>query len=285
MCIVQLFVRSFDLTSYSPYCSHFTAWTHHSTLQHLPSRCLSSPLFGSQVEEQQNLPQPNWTTWWNHSCCTGIPWLSALHCLYNLVRVPRRLRSPCHSHRSRTAQRHQVPCPARSRRSVRLSLIFRWASTHHATTAGASAQLSIPEFPLLCFTKHSFRRTVPLRIHEDLREAQTPSNTGNAIAAAFADAATQLSFAVFFERCILSRALPPRPQPSPTQLQDASTQATPHSAGSADATTQLPLTEFFLGCAHSNDAKADGMQTQRQSLASKTIWSCYLIRRLRGVCV
>ena len=36
------------------------------------------------MEEQQNVPQPNWTTWWNHSCCTGIPWLSVLHCLQQL---------------------------------------------------------------------------------------------------------------------------------------------------------------------------------------------------------
>ena len=28
------------------------------------------------------------------------------------------------------------------------------------------------------FTKHPFQRTVPLRLHEDLPEAQTPSNTG-----------------------------------------------------------------------------------------------------------
>ena len=68
---------------------------------------------------------------------------------YNLVRVPRRLRSPCPSHRSRTAQRFQVPRPALS------------------------------EFLQLGFTKHPFQRTIPLRLHEDLREAQLPSNTGN----------------------------------------------------------------------------------------------------------
>ena len=187
---------------------------------------------------------------------------------YNLVRVPRRLHSPCHSHRSRTSQRHQVQRPTRSRHSVLLSLIFRWASlvmsvhtvslcsvpsTHHASTADASPQLSTSEFLQLCFTKHTFLRTVPLRLHEDLCEAQTPSNTGNAMAATFADAATQLSFVEFFQRCVLSRALPPRPQPSPTLLQDASTQASPHSAAFADATTQLHLTEFFLGCVYSND--------------------------------
>ena len=33
------------------------------------------------MEEQQNVSQPNWTTWWNDACYTGIPWLSAPHCL------------------------------------------------------------------------------------------------------------------------------------------------------------------------------------------------------------
>ena len=89
------------------------------------------------------------------------------------------------------------------------------SSAHHAATADASTQLSISEFLQFCLTKHPFRRTVPLRVHDDLREAQTPSNTGNAMAATFADAATQLSFAEFLERCNLSSALPPRPQPSP----------------------------------------------------------------------
>ena len=70
----------------------------------------------------------------------------------------------------------------------------------------------------------------------------------------FANAATQLSFAEFFERCILSRAIAPRLQPSSTQLQDASTQASPHSVASADATTHLPLTEFFLGRVYSRDS-------------------------------
>ena len=127
-------------------------------------------------------------------------------------------------------------------------------SVHHATAADASTQLSILEFLHLCFTKHPFLRTVPLRLHEGLREAQTTSNTGNSMEVTFADAATQLSLAQFFERCTLSQALPPRPKPRPTLLQDASTQASPHSAAFADASTQLPLTEFFLGCVYSNDS-------------------------------
>ena len=82
----------------------------------------------------------------------------------------------------------------------------------------------------------------------------TRDATGNAMPATFAEAATQLSFAEFFERCILSRALLPRLQPSPTLLQHVSTPASPHSAAFPDASTKLPLTEFFLGCVYSNDS-------------------------------
>ena len=201
------------------------------------------------MEEQQNVPQPNWTTWWNHSCYTGIPWLSALHCLQQLQS------GACSTSTTQPLSLTQESNGTTPSGPAQLAAVTQFCylsfsggrhsqcpytdslcsvpSTHHATTADASTQLSISEFLQLCFTKHPFRRTVPL--HEDLREAQTPNNTGTAMAAAFADAATQLSFAGFFERCILSRDLPPRPQPSPTPLQDASIQ-------------------FFLGCVRSNDS-------------------------------
>ena len=86
-------------------------------------------------------------------------------------------------------------------------------STHNAATAHASTQPSISEFLQLCFTLHTFRRTVPLRLHEDLNDAHCPSDSGNPREVTFADAATQLSFAEFFERCVLSKAVPPRPIP------------------------------------------------------------------------
>ena len=81
---MQLFVRSFQFDK-----SRSLLFTFHClhTSQHVaasPFRCLSSSLFGSQIEKQQNVLQPNWTTWWNHACYTGILWLSALHCLQQL---------------------------------------------------------------------------------------------------------------------------------------------------------------------------------------------------------
>ena len=190
---------------------------------------------------------------WKHSMCRnpsgphgGITLASRVfpgsqHCSvfnsFNLVRVPRRLHSPCHSHRSRTDTTPSGPAlssqpslssivshfPVGLTRDVRTQTVSLCSvpSTHHATTADASTQLPISDFLQLCFTKYPFWRTVPLRLHEDLREAQkTPSNTGNGTAVTFADAAAQLSFAEFFERCILSRAPPsptstPPPPPSP----------------------------------------------------------------------
>ena len=73
------------------------------------------------------------------------------------------------------------------------------------------------------------------------------------MSATLAEAATQLSFAEFSERCNLLRALPSRSQPNPTLLLDATTQTFPHSAASAEASTQLPLAEFFLGCINPED--------------------------------
>ena len=73
------------------------------------------------------------------------------------------------------------------------------------------------------------------------------------MSATLAEAATQLSFAEFLERCNLLRALPPRLQPNPTLLLDAASQTVPHSAASAEAFTQLPLAEFFLGCIYPED--------------------------------
>ena len=60
--------------------------------------------------------------------------------------------------------------------------------------------------------------------------------TGDVMSATLAEAATQLAFAEFSERCNLLGALPLRPQPNPTLLLDAATQIFPHSAASAHPT-------------------------------------------------
>ena len=126
----QLFVRACDLAHHGLFCSHVCACTHHSSLQHPPFGVLSSPLFGSQMEEQQNVPQPNWATWWNHSCYTGIPWLSALHCRQQLQSgaCSTSTSQPLSLTQARTAQRPQVPRPARSRHPVLLYHTFWWTT-------------------------------------------------------------------------------------------------------------------------------------------------------------
>ena len=238
---MQLPARSFDLTCHDLYCSHFTACTHHSTLQHLPFGVCLRHFSVLRWKDSRTYRSPTGL----HGGITLVTRVfgSQLYIVsnsYKLVRVPRRLSSPGPSHRIRKGQRLRAPCPARSRhsalsahkfwRSPQAMFAHRWGHCAlclphtHAATADASTQLSISEFLLLCFTKHTFRRTVPLRIHEDLREAQTPSNTGDTVPATFADAATQLSFAEFLESCNLSSTLPPCPQANPTQLLDAATQ-------------------------------------------------------------
>ena len=192
------------------------------------------------MEEQQNVPQPNWTTWRNHSCYTSVPWLSAPHssstvtvwCVFHVdcsaldthtgvewpsstVPTPQSPLSSFSSH---------VPVAPTCDACTQMEPLFSVPPTRHATTA------AISEFLQLCFTEHPFWRTVPLHIHQDLREAQTPSHSGNTIPATCSDAATQLSFAEFLESCNLSSALPPRPRPSPTLLLDAASQTPPHSA-------------------------------------------------------
>ena len=57
-----------------------------------------------------------------------------------------------------------------------------------------------------CFSEDLSRRTVPLLIHGDISGVAQRN-------VEFKDAATQLSFAEFFERCILSETPPPRPTP------------------------------------------------------------------------
>ena len=73
------------------------------------------------------------------------------------------------------------------------------------------------------------------------------------MSATLAEAATQLSLAEFLERCNLSRASLPHPQPDPTLLQDAATQTFPRIAATADVSTQLPLAEFSRKCIYPAD--------------------------------
>ena len=79
---------------------------------------------------------------------------------YKLESVPRRLRSPCPSHKSRTAQRFQTPVPT----------LQSPLGLHQLTSSGGPHKRCphTDGATVLCFTKHPFRRRVPLLIHEDL---------------------------------------------------------------------------------------------------------------------
>ena len=65
--------------------------------------------------------------------------------------------------------------------------------------------------------------------------------TSDFMSATLAEAATQLSFAEFFERCIYLSASPPPPLPTPTLLLDAATQTFPHIAVSRFYATLVQL--------------------------------------------
>ena len=197
---------------------------YHSTLQHLPFRCLPSLPFGSQMEEQQNMRQPHGTTWLNHSYYTGIQ-PSALHSL------------------------QQLQAGASSSSPVQTL-----ASAQESNGTASSSFVSNPQFT------HS-------AISSQVKVGPTRIVTGDVMSATLAEAATQLSFAEFLERCNLLRASPPHPQPDPTLLLDAATQTFPHSAASADASTQLPLAEFFLGCIYPGDSLDCSAPTPRRSCA------------------
>ena len=65
------------------------------------------------------------------------------------------------------------------------------------------------------------------------------------MSATLAEAATQLSFAAFLERCIFVNASLPLPLPVPTPPLDAAAQTLSHSAASRDVSTRLSFKEFL----------------------------------------
>ena len=193
---------------------YLKGWSDHTACQiHGWTQTTSHDVFSPQtcsMEEQQNVPQPNWTTWWNHSCYTNIPWLSALHCLQQLQS------GACSTSTAQplSLTQESTHLPVGLTRDVRTQTGLCALCLPHTTLLQQTPPRNSP-------SRNFCRRTVPLRLHGDLREAQTLNNTDNMMPATFADASTQLSFAEFFEHCILSSALPPRPQPSSTSLLDA----------------------------------------------------------------
>ena len=140
---------------------------------------------------------PSGTTWWNHSCYTCIPWLSALHCLQQLqsgacsTSIAQPLSLTQESNVSTTSGSAPNPQPSlcsivshftlgltRDVRTQTVYLLCSVPTTHPAATADASTQLSIPEFMQLCFATYSCRRTVTLQLREHTSDAQSSGNTG-----------------------------------------------------------------------------------------------------------
>ena len=183
----QLFVRSWDLAHHGLHCSHVCVCSHHSSLQHLPFRCL--PLLSSRahMDEPQCMRLPLGTTEWNHSYYTGNS-LSALHSL------------------------QQVQAGASSPSPVQMS-----ASTRQSQDAAPSSSVPCPQSTLSA-------------THPQVRTGLTRTITNDLLSATLAEAATQLSFAEFLERCISVSAPPPPPLSIPTPPLDAATQTIFHTS-------------------------------------------------------
>ena len=111
------------------------------------------------------------------------------------------------------------------------------ASTRVSHGAAPSSSVSRPQ------VTHS-------AISPQVQTSRTRTVTSDLMSATLAEAATQLSFAEFLERCISLSAPPPPPLPIPIPLLDAATQTIPHIAVSQDVSTQLLLEEFSLRCVH-----------------------------------
>ena len=109
------------------------------------------------------------------------------------------------------------------------------ASTRESHGAATSSSVSCPQ------VTHS-------AITPEVQTGPTRTVTSDLMSATLAEAATQLSFAAFLERCIsVSAPLPPL-LPISTPLLDAATQTIPHIVGSQVVSTQLSLEEFSQTC-------------------------------------
>ena len=124
------------------------------------------------------------------------------------------------------------------------------ASTREPHGAAPSSSVSCPQFT------HSANSP-------QVQTGPTRTATSDLMSASLAEAATQLSFAVFLERCILFRASPPLMLPTPTLLLDAATQTIPHIAVSQDVSTQVPLAEFSLRWIHLQDPSGSTFDERR----------------------
>ena len=112
------------------------------------------------------------------------------------------------------------------------------ASTRESHGAAPSSSVSCPQ------VTHS-------DISPQVQVGPTCTITSDLLSATLSEAATQLSFAAFLERCISVNAFPPLPIPTPPL--DASTQTIPHITVSRDVSTQLSLQEFSLRRVHPHD--------------------------------
>ena len=105
------------------------------------------------------------------------------------------------------------------------------ASTRESHNAAPSSSVSCPQ--------------VTLSATHPQGQMDTRTITNDLLSATLAEAATQLSFAAYLERCIFVSASPPPQLPVPTPPLDAATQTLPHTTASRDVSTQFSFSEFL----------------------------------------
>ena len=148
------------------------------------------------------------------------------------------------------------------------------ASTRVSHGAATSSSVSCPQVTHSTFSPQ-------------VQTGPTRTVTSDLLSATLAEAATQLSFAAFLERCIFVHASPPPQLPVPTPSLDAATPTIPHIAVSQDVSTQLSLEEFSLRCVHPhNPSRAMAPPSTHDVLRSVPDPSpCYFLTRLcRRLC-
>ena len=92
----------------------------------------------------------------------------------------------------------------------------------------------------------SYRQVTHSAISPQVQMDPTRTFTSDLLSATLAEAATQLFFAAFLERCIFVHASPPPQLPVPTPSLDAATQTFSHTAASGDVSTHATLVHGVL---------------------------------------
>ena len=131
-----------------------------------------------------------------------------------------------------------------------ITLTTRAIRSHNYTLSNSCKLVRAPRLLCRCWPPHENHMVQRLqalcpahRSHTEVQTGPTRTFTNDLLSATLAEAATQLSFAAFLERCIFVHASPPPHLPIPTVSLDVARQTFSHTAASRDVSTQLSFME------------------------------------------